>query len=60
MGQFSFVTNSQINYYMKHDLSDTGDIETLVNRFYQKVRSNPVIGHIFNDVAKVNWELPCT
>ena len=42
---------------MKHDLSDTGDIETLVNRFYQKVRSNPVIGHIFNDVAKVNWEL---
>jgi hemoglobin len=41
---------------MKHDISDTDDIETLVNRFYQKVRLNPVIGPIFSDVAKLNWE----
>ena len=41
---------------MKHDLSDRNDIELLVNRFYDKVKSNQVIGHIFKDVAKVDWD----
>ena len=41
----------------KRDISNNRDIEILVNSFYQKVRVNPVIGHIFTDVAQVNWEL---
>lgn len=28
----------------------------LVNTFYDKVKANPIIGHIFNDIAKVDWE----
>lgn len=32
------------------------DIELLVNRFYDKVAQDEVIGFFFNDVAKVNWE----
>ena len=31
------------------------DIEILVNRFYEKVGSDPMIGPFFNDIAKVNW-----
>ncbi len=41
---------------MKSDISNRKDIELLVDSFYDRVRSNPVLGHIFNDVAKVNWE----
>ena len=41
---------------MKHDLADRNDIELLVNSFYDKVKSNQVIGHIFNDIAKVDWD----
>lgn len=32
------------------------DIEKLVNEFYDKVRKDELIGPIFNDVAKVNWD----
>ncbi|MBC8053693.1 MAG: group III truncated hemoglobin [Sphingobacteriaceae bacterium] len=38
------------------DLISREDIELLVNAFYQKVQKDDVIGFIFNDVAKVNWE----
>lgn len=31
------------------------DIVFLVNSFYDQVRKDPVIGHFFNDIAKVNW-----
>ena len=31
------------------------DIEFLVNKFYDKVGSDPTIGFFFNDVAKVDW-----
>ncbi|TXF76090.1 group III truncated hemoglobin [Chryseobacterium sp.] len=31
------------------------DIELLVNKFYDKVGSDPTIGFFFTDVAKVNW-----
>lgn len=41
---------------MKNDISNRKDIEKLVNTFYDKVKTDPVIGYIFNDVAKVNWE----
>jgi len=32
------------------------DIQLLVNEFYSKVRQDTLIGPIFEDVAKVNWE----
>jgi hemoglobin len=41
---------------VKKDLESRKDIELLVNSFYDKVREDEVIGYIFNDVAKVEWE----
>ena len=41
---------------MKHDIENRKDIEELVNSFYDKVKQDDLIGFIFNDVAKVNWE----
>jgi Truncated hemoglobins len=32
------------------------DIKVLVDGFYDKVRKDPLIGPIFNDTAKVDWE----
>jgi hemoglobin len=40
----------------KKDIDTRADIELLVRRFYEKVVADPVIGHIFTDVVKVNWE----
>lgn len=31
-------------------------IETLVKRFYDRVREDDMLGPIFNDVAKVDWD----
>lgn len=41
---------------MKKDLANREDIELLVQQFYEKVRADDMIGFIFNDIAKVNWE----
>lgn len=41
---------------MSIDISNRQDIEVLVNAFYDKVKEDEVIGYLFNDVAKVNWE----
>jgi hemoglobin len=41
---------------MKKDLESREDIEVLVNNFYDKIRQNEILGHIFNDVAQVDWE----
>ncbi len=38
------------------DIENAADIRLLVDTFYDKVRSNAVIGYIFNDVANVDWE----
>ena len=40
-----------------HDIQTRDDIVLLVDSFYQKVKSNLVIGHIFVEVANVNWEI---
>jgi hemoglobin len=32
------------------------DVRKLVDTFYEKVRADDLIGYIFNDVVKVNWE----
>ena len=41
---------------MKKDIQDRTDIEFLMNSFYDKVRGDDVIGYIFNEVAKVDWD----
>jgi len=41
---------------MKKDIANRDDIILLINTFYEKVKKDQVIGYIFNDVAKVNWE----
>lgn len=41
---------------MKRDLENRDDIVALINSFYEKVRANPKIGFIFNDIAKVDWD----
>lgn len=41
---------------MKNDIKNRIDVERLVNAFYDKVKQDDVIGFIFNDVAKVDWD----
>jgi len=41
---------------MKKDIENRQDIQLLVNSFYEKVKQDPEIGFIFNDIVKVNWE----
>src|SRR5262245_28163924 len=41
---------------MKKDIENREDIELLVREFYEKVKKDPVIGYIFNDLARVNWD----
>ena len=40
---------------MKTDISNREDIELLVNTFYDRVRTDGVIGYLFTDVARVDW-----
>lgn len=40
---------------MKPDIQNRKDIEVLVNAFYEKVKTDAVIGYLFNEVAQVNW-----
>jgi hemoglobin len=41
---------------MRKEIKSREDIITLVDAFYDKVKSDPVIGYLFNDIANVNWE----
>jgi len=41
---------------MKNDIRNKQDIIQIVNTFYEKVKQDPVIGHFFNDVMKVDWD----
>ena len=38
------------------DIQSRKDIELLINSFYEKVKKDDIIGFIFRDIAKVNWE----
>lgn len=40
---------------MKPDIQTSEDIQTLIDAFYVEVRRDPVIGYLFNEVAKVDW-----
>jgi hemoglobin len=41
---------------MKKDIETKADIALLIDTFYSKVRNNEIIGYIFNDIARVDWE----
>lgn len=38
------------------EIKSRADVVLLVNTFYEKVNASPVLGYIFSDVAKVDWE----
>jgi Truncated hemoglobins len=39
------------------DIEGHSDIVQIVDRFYAKVRADDLLGPIFDDIAKVNWEV---
>lgn len=41
----------------KNDILSRADIELLVNIFYDKVKQDAILGYLFNDVAKTNWQV---
>ena len=41
---------------MKHDIRNRDDIIKLVDKFYEKVVKDDIIGHIFNEVVHVDWK----
>ncbi len=40
----------------KKEIRSREEIIQLVDKFYEKVRADDLIGFIFNDIAKVDWE----
>ncbi|MEZ4903311.1 MAG: group III truncated hemoglobin [Spirosomataceae bacterium] len=42
---------------MKKQLESRSDVELLVNQFYEKIRQDPELGLIFEDIAQINWEV---
>ena len=38
------------------DLAGRPDIETLVNAFYERVRGDALLGFIFDEVARTDWQ----
>ena len=40
---------------IRSDIAGRPDIELLVHRFYDKVRTDDLLEPIFNDVANVDW-----
>ena len=41
---------------MKKQIEDREDLQLLLERFYDQVKQDAVIGYLFNDVAKVDWD----
>lgn len=41
---------------MQKDIENKQDIEFLLHSFYNVVRKNEIIGYIFDEIIKVNWE----
>ncbi|MCY7352006.1 MAG: group III truncated hemoglobin [Cytophagaceae bacterium] len=37
------------------DIQTRADLENLVNHFYEKVRQEPELGPIFNEIVNVDW-----
>ncbi|MBX2989392.1 MAG: group III truncated hemoglobin [Bdellovibrionaceae bacterium] len=45
-----------MKYPVRRPLANREDVQEMVDTFYAKVRQDPLIGPIFDDVAKVNWD----
>lgn len=41
---------------MKQDITNKEDIQLMVDSFYKKVNEDAILGPVFNDFAKVDWE----
>ena len=41
---------------MKTDISSSAHVQWLVDRFYEKIKDDKLVGFIFTDVMKVNFE----
>lgn len=41
---------------MKRDIETVEDIKKLIDAFYKKVIRDPLIGYVFTDIIRVNWE----
>jgi hemoglobin len=41
---------------LKKDISNRGDVEKLVNTFYDKVKDDHTIGTIFTQIMSVDWD----
>ncbi|HBI02236.1 MAG TPA: group III truncated hemoglobin [Flavobacterium sp.] len=41
---------------MKKDIHNRNDIILLVNAFYEKIKTDQVIGFLFTEIAQINWE----
>jgi hemoglobin len=39
----------------KPDINNSGDIENLINAFYDEVKQDDVIGHIFHSIIGEDW-----
>lgn len=42
---------------MAADITNHDDVKLLVDTFYSKVKSNTILGYIFNEVAQVDWQI---
>lgn len=38
------------------DIASREDVDLLVRSFYEKVRKNEMLGYIFDDVIKIDWD----
>lgn len=41
---------------MKHDIRNKDDLKVLVDRFYEKICKDDVLGPFFNEVVQVDWD----
>lgn len=50
------MSNVQSRPYRNCDLDSKVEIDELMMRFYNDVSQDELLGHVFNDVAHVNWD----
>ena len=55
---FSFYKHRSLPTFIRNmeDIRQREDIELLVDRFYEQVIEDPVIGYFFAEVIKLDWE----
>lgn len=41
--------------HSKHDITSMDDIKLLVDKFYDRIREDDLLGHIFNEVIQDRW-----